>query len=62
MEYSIYNRDLTAEETRGATFNNPIAPTERLQDGREEFDKHVVACEGDRCTLPQKAASNETAK
>jgi hypothetical protein len=62
VEYSIYNRNLTAEETRGATFRNPIAPVERLKDGREEYDKAVASCEGDRCKLPQEATRNGTAE
>jgi hypothetical protein len=51
MEYSIYNRDLTAEETRGAAFHNPIATADKIYDNRDEHNKHAPSCEGDRCTL-----------
>jgi hypothetical protein len=59
VEYSIYNRNLTAEETRGATFRNPIAPVERLKDGREEYDKAVASCEGDSVSFRRKPQEME---
>jgi hypothetical protein len=52
---SVYNRTLSAAETRRATFYNPIGDGGR--DNREPHEQTVASCEGDKCLLPQRNAA-----
>jgi hypothetical protein len=51
---SVYNRNLSADDTRRATFYNPIGDGGR--DNREPQDKTVASCEAGRCAIPSETS------